>query len=111
MKPKEYTIKIASPEEVTEKIFDDFGSQLHVNIVESIIYAIHEKLEYVDVATFHVYDMSGHRLMSLDFSVSGNEFLRSLQLNMPYIVDLEEYELAAKCRDTIEYLEATKSLD
>ena len=74
MKPKEYTIKIASPEEVTEKIFDDFGSQLHVNIVESIIYAIHEKLEYVDVATFHVYDMSGHRLMSWTFQYPVTNF-------------------------------------
>ena len=111
MKPKQYTIKIASPEEVTSKIFDDFGSELHVDICRAIVTAVHGKIEYVDVATFHVYSIDDHKLMSIEFAVRGDEFLRSLQLNLPFVVELEEYELAAEIRDTIEYLEATKALD
>ena len=97
MKPKQYTIKIASPEEVTSKIFDDFGSELHVDICRAIVTAVHGKIEYVEVATFHVYSIDDHKLMSIEFDAQ--EIARNAAL------------ADAEIRDTIEYLEATKALD
>lgn len=87
-------------DESIDELVHRYSEEMHINICEKVCYALKNKLEKVVLATIQP--------DNYDFFCTEENYLETLEINLPRVEEMEMYELCKEVHDWISKLKMDK---